>query len=308
MTKHAMVLMSTYNGQTYLREQLQCIFDQTFKGKITVYVRDDGSHDDTVAIINDFPQTENRVIRLVEGENLGPQRSFLELIRTAEDADFYFFADQDDVWDLDKIEVAAKLLAQQEDKPAVYCCNYRLSDMELSVYENAVLKQAPKFSPLSILFYNKIPGCAMATNRALMQQLQKLPIENVMMHDSMVLCYGALVGRVLFDSQPRITHRIHLSNVVGDGHKKIVLHKWIPEKLRLLVKKEKYDMAQIAQAFLETGGEQIKSRYRNDLYLLRDFKLSFGNTLRLLRHKDCKGPMFDRTVMSIRCKILFHIF
>lgn len=308
MENHAIVLMSTYNGQKYLQEQLQCIFEQTYSGKITVLVRDDGSKDDTVPIVEAYNQTENRKIKLIKGQNLGPQKSFLELIRLADDADYYFFADQDDIWDLDKIEIAANVMADSGNVPTSYCSNFRHSDMDLNIYDPAAIKDSPHFSPLSIIFYNKIPGCVMGLNRALMDKLKLLELDDVMMHDSMALAYAALTGNVIYDPQARITHRIHRDNVVGDGHKKIVLHKWIPEKLHLLTKKESYDLSKMADAFLTIGAEDIHPAFREDITLLRDFKNSWKNTLRLLRHPDSHGPAFDRTTMSIRCKILFHIF
>lgn len=308
MNEQVVVLMSTYNGNRYLNEQLQCIFDQTYSGTITVLIRDDGSKDNTVALAESFPQRENRKIQVVAAENVRPQRSFLALIRMAPKADWYFFADQDDVWDPEKIQVSVEGMRPFADTPAAYCSNYRLSDMELKVYDEAAIKETPVFTPLQILFYNKIPGCCMGFNHALMEDLQQLKVENVMMHDSMALALAALTGRVIYDEHPRITHRIHRDNVVGDGHKKIVLHKWIPEKFRLLTKKEDYDLSELAEDFLRVGGQKTRGEYLADMELLRDFKKSWSGTQKLLRHPDSKGRLLDRTVMSIRCKILFHIF
>lgn len=308
MNEHVVVLLSTYNGSQYLKEQLQCIFDQNFEGTITVLLRDDGSKDNTVELAKSFPQRENRKIQVIEGQNVRPQRSFLALIRMAPKADWYFFADQDDVWDLHKIQKSVDGMRQFADVPAVYCSNFRLSDMDLAVYEEKALQEKPVFTPLQILFYNQIPGCCMGFNHALMQLLQKLTVENVMMHDSMALSLAALTGEVIYDHEPLITHRIHRDNVVGDGHKKIVLSKWIPEKFRLLTQKEDYDQSVLAEDFLAVGADQIREEYRSDMELLRDFKKSWSGTVKLLQHPDSQGRLLDRTVMSIRCKILFHIF
>ena len=306
MAQSVTVLMSTYNGQKYLKEQLDSIFGQTYSGSICVLIRDDGSKDTTISIIEDYPQTPERQIKLVKAPNIGVQRSFLELIRIAEESDYYFFADQDDVWDLDKIEKAVCAM-QLQHGPVVYCSNYRLTDMNLQPYREA-LKQKPHFTPLQILFYNKIPGCVMGFNQVLMDLLKKLNIENAMMHDSLVLAFGAACGQVIYDDIPRISHRIHMDNVVGDGHKKIVLHRWIPEKLKLLFGKEDYDISEIAQQYLAAAGERIHPEFKEDILLLRDFKNSRKNTWKLLKHPDTQGKPWDRTTMSIRCKIFFHIF
>lgn len=307
MEQHVVILMSTYNGHLYLKEQLDCIAQQTYPGLITTIIRDDGSKDNTEAIALSYPQTENRKITFIKAENVGPQRSFLELIRLAPEADYYFFADQDDVWDLDKIETGVAAMAQ-ETVPVSYCSNFRHTHMDLTIYEEQALTATPHFSPLRIIFYNQIPGCVMGFNWALMALMKQMDLQNVMMHDSMALALAAACGKVIYDPQSRISHRIHASNVVGHGHKKIVLHKWIPEKIKLLTQKDSFDLSQMADAFERVAGDRLLPQYREDILMLRDFKKSFKNTIRLLQHPDSKGSLTDRTVLSIRCKILFHIF
>lgn len=307
MNTDVVILLSAYNGKDYITEQLDSIRQQIYPGKIITLVRDDGSKDDTPVIVENYPQSENREFRLLRGKNVRPQRSFLELIRLAPEAGYYFYADQDDVWDADKIETAVARM-RSTDGPACYCSNFRLSRTDLTVYKEAALACEPKFTPLQVLFYNKIPGCVMGFNRALMVLLQQLRLKNVMMHDSMTLCLAAACASVLYDPTPRISHRIHGNNVVGDGHKKIRLHKWIPEKLKLLFGKEDYDLSEMARQFLNVAGQQMTPAYRADLELLRDFKKKRKFTRQLLRHPDTQGRRFDRTVMSIRCKIFFHIF
>ena len=307
MEQKVIVLLSTYNGQQYLKEQLDSILNQTFSGNITVLIRDDGSSDGTADIVSKYPQQDNRSIQFVKASNVGPQRSFLELIRLAPTADFYFFADQDDVWDADKIEIAANAMSGQ-DGPVCYCSNFRHTDTDLTVYEEKALEKPPVFTPLQIIFYNQIPGCVMGFNQALMVLLQKMQIDNVMMHDSMALSLAAACGKVIYDPVPRISHRIHGGNVVGHGHKKIVPHKWIVEKLRLLLTKEDYDLSAMAAQFLAVAEDQIHPEYLKDITLLRDFKKSRSATRMLLRHPDTQGSLTDRTVLSIRCKIFFHLF
>lgn len=307
MSKHSVVLMSTYNGQTFLKEQLDSITNQDFDGLITTLVRDDGSSDDTLSILDSYPQTDSRRLQVIRGENVRPQRSFLELIRLAPEADYYFFADQDDVWDPDKISAAAKAM-DGLDGPVCWCANFRHTHTDLHIYEEKALTEKPPFAPLQIIFYNRIPGCCMGFNRALMELLQAIRIPNVMMHDSYALALAAACGRVLYDDNARISHRIHEANVVGHGHKKIVLYKWIPEKLKLLFGKEDYDLSQMAEQFLLVAGDRIHPRYRQDLILLRDFKKCSKCKRKLLRHPHSQGKLFDRTVMSIRCKIRFNIF
>lgn len=308
MAADVLVLMSTYCGREYIVQQLDSIFCQGYGGSIEVLIRDDGSRDDTAAIIEQYPQKENRKIRLVRGGNVGPQRSFLKLIDLAQEAKYYFFADQDDVWDKDKIEVAINKMQPYFHEPVCCCSNYRLSDMDLQVYRESAIHGQPVFTPLRCIFYNQIPGCAMGFNWALMQMLQKLHLDNVMMHDSMTLALAAFCGKVIYDPRPRITHRIHKANVVGDGHKKIVLRKWIAEKAKLLRNKENYDLSEMAEQFLIVAGTKAPKAYVSDMTLLQDYKKSRKNTAKLLHHPDTQGSLKDRTALSIRSKIRFRLF
>ena len=101
--------MSTYNGEKYVREQLDSILNQTYKN-IEIVVRDDGSKDNTVKIIKEY-QEKYKNIKLVTGKNLGFIKSFFELLKITE-SDYYSYADQDDIWMENKIELAVELLDQ----------------------------------------------------------------------------------------------------------------------------------------------------------------------------------------------------
>lgn len=304
------VLLSTYNGKKYIREQIETICNQDYQGHIHLYIRDDGSKDETVLILNDIKESlpSNRSLEVCASSNVGPQRSFLKLIKTSPQADYYFFADQDDVWDLDKVSKAVNKMSENKEEPTAYCCNYRLSDMDLKILDAGFIKKTPKFTPLRVIFYNEIPGCTMGFNDSLMQYLRALKLHNCMMHDSLAVSLAAHCGTVIFDKDAGITHRIHADNVVGAGHKKIVPTKWIKEKLNLLIKKDDYDISEMADQFLKVCANAPKRQFVEDLELLRDFKKNYANTFRLLHHPDSKDKITDRTTMSIRCKILFHIF
>ena len=308
MAASVVVLLSTYNGEKYINEQIDSIFNQEFDGIINVLIRDDGSSDETVNILRQCPQYRTGELMLNTAHNVGPQKSFLKLIQEVDDKyDYYFFSDQDDIWDDNKIKAAVDSL-KTISTPAISCCNYRLTDSELNVVLERSIEQKPSFTPIRNLLYNEIPGCCMALNKPLMDKLKEIQIDNVMMHDSMALLLATYIGEVVYDETPRICHRIHGANVVGIGHKKIIPAKWIKEKWHLLRNGDDYDISKLAGEVLRVAGADGKQEYTKDLELLRDFKNSFGETLKLLRHPDTKGNPFDRTVMSIRSKILFHVF
>ena len=95
------VLMSTYNGEEFLRDQIESILNQE-KVNVTLYVRDDGSSDRTVEILSSYE--EQGKLKLICGKNCGVGNSFMHLLYTSDqDFDFYAFSDQDDIWLPDKL-------------------------------------------------------------------------------------------------------------------------------------------------------------------------------------------------------------
>ena len=108
------VLMSTYNGEKYLHEQINSILGQQGV-EIHLLIRDDGSSDGTVEICKEYAKKYNQ-ITFYQGENLGVGKSFLDLLKHAPDADYYSFADQDDVWLEDKIIRAVTMIKKAEYK------------------------------------------------------------------------------------------------------------------------------------------------------------------------------------------------
>ena len=98
------IVMSTYNGEQFLAEQIDSIQQQTFKDW-QLLIRDDGSSDQTPEIIKSFVAQDPRIVFINEHdrENFGVIKNFFTLIKH-DKADYYFFSDQDDVWLEDKLE------------------------------------------------------------------------------------------------------------------------------------------------------------------------------------------------------------
>ena len=120
------VLMSTYNGEKYLREQIDSILAQEGVD-VTLYIRDDGSSDSTIEIINEYLTKTNR-IKFYIGENIGVGNSFMQLVYDCpEDYDYYAFSDQDDIWLTEKMQVAVDSLKEYSN-PFLYCSNQILVD------------------------------------------------------------------------------------------------------------------------------------------------------------------------------------
>jgi glycosyltransferase involved in cell wall biosynthesis len=206
------VLMSVYNGERYLKEQIQSVLDQ--KGlEIDLLIRDDGSSDSSIAIIEDFMK-EHANIQLIKGENIGVIASFYELsLKAGEEYDFYAYCDQDDVWLEDKLLRAVGFLDKPE-MPQLYCSKARLVDENLNFLQ---MSHDVTASKQSAMIQNIVIGCTCVMNNALHKLVvEKVPdYQAIRMHDSWFYKLAIFFGEVVSDDESRILYRQHGNNAVG---------------------------------------------------------------------------------------------
>lgn len=218
------ILMSTYNGSKYIRTQLDSIIAQNAEKK-TLLIRDDGSTDDTVEIIEEY-QAENPWISYYRGTNIGVQRSFLELISQAdEDADYVALADQDDEWLPDKLSRAIRCLENMRiesgypaDMPLLYCSDKQIVGRDLEPLNVTVSRVVRKISFGNALVQNICTGCTAVMNRALINMIKKHPPlkpENIIMHDWWLYLTATCFGKVYYDQEAHIRYRQHGGNTSG---------------------------------------------------------------------------------------------
>lgn len=214
-----LVLMSTYNGELFLKEQLESILNQELVYTILL-IRDDGSIDATKKIIDEYViKCPNRII-FVEGDNVGFAMSFTELLRLAHekynDFEYYAFADQDDVWEPKKLYASTLLLKDQlGDLPVSYCSNTTLVDKDLNFIgytwkDTDVLITKPRS-----LIQNFATGCTMVFNKKAVElYITHLPIE-VERHDFLMFQICVFLGKIVYDKNSYIKYRQHGKNQIG---------------------------------------------------------------------------------------------
>lgn len=166
--KSVLVLMSTYNGEKYLREQLDSIFYQK-NVEVKVLVRDDGSKDGTINILDEYSKYNH--LFYIKSENINWMHSFWVLVNMANGFDYYAFSDQDDIWDEDKLFRAVLKLEKYGNTPVIYCANQRIVDKDMNILthtEDTV--DISNFTILDFLVHgNVFRGCTEVWNIALQQ-------------------------------------------------------------------------------------------------------------------------------------------
>ena len=210
------VLMSTYNGEKYLKEQIDSIMNQRGDFEVRLYVRDDGSIDATHKILEEY--SKQNKLTWYKGENIKPARSFWKLLSLCEKADYYAFCDQDDVWNEDKLKEAIKKCNENEDKevPFLYCSDVEVVDSKLNTIECKVAtRKAPTFA--HSLIYSLAPGCTFVMNHKAREKALEYDIESnyVLIHDWLVHKIIAMFGKVYFDDTKTMQYRQHGNNVIG---------------------------------------------------------------------------------------------
>lgn len=221
--KKVSLLLATYNSERYLREQLDSLCNQSFSDW-NLYIRDDGSTDNTLQIIEAYSQNDSRFSLLKDGlKNLGAAMSFMELLKNVE-SDYYFFCDHDDVWLTDKLMISLQKLQQEEavnkDKALIVHSDLYVVDQNLQVVNNSFWKSSGiKPSILKnknfVQVFNFVTGCTMGFNKKARDISLDFP-ENIPMHDWWITINVLRNGGQVIDiKEPLIYYRQHMSNEVG---------------------------------------------------------------------------------------------
>lgn len=216
------ILMATYNGEKYLKEQIDSLLNQTFTD-FTLYIQDDVSTDGTWGILTNYQQKYPDKIKIVQNEiNSGSAKNnFLNLMTTIKD-DYLMLCDQDDVWLPDKIKITMAKMKEMEqnypNKPIVVHTDLKVVDRNLNVihpsYKTAANRNYNKNTYPHIVTLNNVSGCTSLYNRSLADLLSKKP-DYTVMHDWWLQLVAASFGKVGHVNEPTILYRQHEDNSSG---------------------------------------------------------------------------------------------
>lgn len=265
------VLMSSYNGRKYIKEQLDSIMAQDCQEKgiagLYLLVRDDGSTDGTQKILEQYSEKYPGRIEWFQGENQGVIQSFFELMANAGESDYYALADQDDYWMPSKMSAGIKKLKQMDKHnsgknggtgsiPLLYCCRPLLADEKLTPLtvhvDNPVMR--PGFG--NALIENIVTGCTAVFNNRLRQMVSCHIPEHATMHDRWMYLTATCFGAIYYDETPYIYYRQHAGNAVGKNTGRLSELKYRINKF----KKDNQSSSRQALEFLQIFKTELENR------------------------------------------------
>ena len=290
------VLMSTYNGEKYLKEQIDSILRQTIDIDCELIVRDDGSTDDTINILNSYSQ-KNLLTYTVE-ENIGAARSFISLLRNNRGFDFYAFSDQDDAWNPDKLQKGISAIENLKG-PALYCTNCELVSSRLESMGRNTHRKHPTYNLVSILcLASCAQGCTAVFNEDLAAFVQNNPIpDKFIMHDSLLTCLCGLIdGTIVYDENPSMKYRMHGDNVFGMVTAKQSIAGVIHSRIEEITKPKRISMYEQTESLMKTYGHVINCKNLKLCKTVIDAKYSLQARLKLILNRNLKHDTLNKTL------------
>ncbi len=214
------ILLPTYNGEKYLKEQIDSILNQTYKN-IRLIISDDCSKDSTPKILEEYRGKDERIELYLQKENIGVVKGIEFLLKKVK-SNYYMLADQDDVWLPMKVEKSIETLKKE---------NADLVFGDLEVVDQDLRTMYPSFGDFMLLnrkinkyinsykvnyLYNCVTGCTVLSKKEFIEKILPIPTESkYLIHDHWIGLVVALNGKLAYMPEKYIKYRQHGNNQVG---------------------------------------------------------------------------------------------
>ena len=290
-----LVLLCTYNGEKYLREQLDSILNQ--KGvDIFIKIADDRSNDDTVNILKEYANKYSNVEFSINEKNKKFTYNFIDLLFSINSTnyDYYAFADQDDVWlDNKVISAIATLKNSKNENGMLYCSNLTIVDKDLNKIGYMEDEKVLKTNKYNILASNIATGCTIVFNNAFMRQVTKYYPVGIYLHDYWLLLVATFTAEYFYDINSYILYRQHGNNQIG-GNKKTSIIK----KINNFIHKKNTYFTYLLKELLNGYSSDIQPEDCELIKILANYRTSFKNKLKII---------FSRKIKRLRGNLMFKI-
>lgn len=297
MKKKVNILLAAYNGEKFIKEQIESILSQKTDGfELHLFVRDDGSTDKTLEILSEYESAGK--LKVFTGENKGFAKNFLTLLQLCDEADYYAFSDHDDIWEEDKVLKGFKMLESQPEedktKPLLYFSNYEFYNDDMTSHTpHDMGKLTPNFA--NALLDCPALGCTqMFNNVARTEIIRQLP-DYVVGHDCWTYMVCAGLGNAIYDPSVTMRFRRHPGSASAEGMSFFKLQFW---RVRTYFKKDRFSVIRkMICNYKELFGDRLKPEDREllDLYTNEKHTLSLG--VKKAFHKGRFRPKMSDEIM-----------
>ena len=287
-SQKVVVLLSSYNGEKYIEEQLNSISRQI---GVDVYciIRDEGSTDNTRIILKRFCQ-KHKNFNVIEGSNIGCINSFNKLMKEAivDKYNWIAFSDQDDIWLQDKLISAIKFIEEHyrsiniDNIPICYCSNLLVFN-EKTGDKYLRRNYIPKANKYTVLVQNYGTGCTMVFNQKAREFYNYGYGTNMEWHDYWMTIICTYFGRVFYDPSYHIMYRLHGNNQVGAYKKNVYI------AFKNLYKQKNTHRIVMLEDFIKTYERMLDNSDKKILSDFISYKYKFFNRLKMFFNKKYHG-------------------
>lgn len=260
------ILLATYNGEKFVKEQIESILNQTYEN-FNLIISDDASTDNTLNILKEYEKKDTRIKVFKKERNEGLIDNFEFLLKNVT-SDYFMFSDQDDIWKKDKIEKSINKL-KEENSGLVYT-DLEIVDEKLNVIYPSywkykqIYKKIIKYNNFEALYLNNfVTGCTILAKSKYIKDILPLPRNSkFVLHDYWTALIISAKDKISYVEEPTIQYRQHKNNRVGSSRKSDQLENF--EDLRNLFIRVKIEHFEVFKENIEKIKTKESSKYINE--------------------------------------------
>lgn len=260
------ILLATYNGEKFVKEQIESILNQTYEN-FNLIISDDASTDNTLNILEEYEKKDTRIKVFKKEKNKGLIDNFEFLLKNVT-SDYFMFSDQDDIWKKDKIEKSINKL-KEENSGLVYT-DLEIVDEKLNVIYPSywkykqIYKKIKKYNNFEALYLNNfVTGCTILAKSKYIKDILPLPRNSkFVLHDYWTALIISAKDKISYVEEPTIQYRQHKNNRVGSSRKSDQLENF--EDLRNLFIRVKIEHFEVFKENIEKIKTKESSKYTNE--------------------------------------------
>lgn len=289
--KKAVVVLATYNGEKYLKELLDSLYNQTYP-LIDIYTRDDGSVDKTTEIIADYAKKKVKGRRMIVvpngGKSLRCPDCFIKLLEQIDDGDYFFFCDQDDVWLKDKISDAISKMEQVDNNiPVLHFGSYDNCTSNLEFISHS--PKLPKEVKLRNVIYDYWPlGFNIGFNKVLKTLVYNNKPQKIYYHDTWFAQVACGMGKFIYSNKTSVLYRRQENAVTYSNHSKFTLFIWRIKRFFGKNKSNLNQLKEILKEYKSLYGDKLSKEdkkmldiFTNDTFINYFRRIFYPHRLRL---------------------------